>query len=176
MTSPRIHVGTIVGVHGVRGCVKIKSFTADPQDLTRYGLMTDAMGNQTFTLEHKHANKDVLVMAIEGITTREAAEALKGMQLYVSRDVLPEPDADEFYHADLIDLEVIDQKGHFLGRVREVHDFGAGDFLVIYDREGGKEYTISFTKEAVPTVSIQEGRLVVNADFLIDAQDSKGNG
>lgn len=173
MTSPRIHVGTIVGVHGVRGFIKVKSFMAVPQDITQYGPVTDGTGDRSFALQVKHFNKDVLVASLEGVDTREAAEALKGTQLYVSRDVLPEPDTDEFYHADLIDLEAVDQKGQLVGRVREVHDFGAGDFLVIYDREGGKEYTISFTKEAVPFVSLKEGRLVVNGDFLIDAQNGE---
>lgn len=157
----RVLLGTIGAAHGVRGLVKVRSFTADPADLTAYGPLTDANG-RVFTLRVMHQVKEQVVVAIEGIADRTAAEGLRGIDLYVDRAALPEPEEeDEFYLADLIGLRAVTEAGASFGTVSAVQDFGAGDVLEIVPAAGGPTVWLPFTREVVPEVDVAARRLVV---------------
>ncbi|MGF1608384.1 MAG: ribosome maturation factor RimM [Kiloniellales bacterium] len=160
MAEQRICVGAIVGAHGVRGLVRVKSYTAVPEDLVAYGLLGDEAGERSFTLHVKGRSKGLLLAAVEGVADRDAAQALAGTRLYLERTALPElAEADEFYQADLIGLEAVDKAGRSLGRVKAVHNFGAGDLLEIEGRDGDR--VLPFTKAVVPEIDLAAGRLVV---------------
>jgi 16S rRNA processing protein RimM len=156
----RVCLGVVAGAHGVRGALKVKSFTAEPDDIAAYGPLTDEAGERAFTLRIVGHARGQLVIKVEGINDRNAAEALKGTRLHVARPVLPEPAADEFYHADLIGLRADDADGADLGTVRAVHDYGAGDLIEIR-AEDGTEHLVPFTRAAVPEVDLDAGRIVV---------------
>lgn len=156
MATQRILVGEIGRPHGVRGLVRVQSFTAQPADIAGYGPLSDESGGKTFVL---HWLADGLAR-IDGIADRDAAAKLTGTRLYVSRDSLPQPDDDEFYLSDLIGLTARDADGQEIGQVRAVEDFGAGSFLTIVT-EGGKEVLLPFTRAAVPEVKVAEGWLLV---------------
>ncbi len=160
-TDARICVGEIVAAHGVRGAVKVRSFTAVPKDLTAYGPVTDEAGRRRFQLVVAGMTKGGLICHLAGVGDRDAAAGLKGTRLYVARAALPAPaDADEFYHADLIGVRVESRTGALLGRVRAVYDFGAGDVLDVTVADGGKSVILPFTKALVPDVDLAAGRLV----------------
>ena len=157
----RICVGMITAAHGVRGLVRIKPFTADPAAVTAYGPVGDEAGRRQFALTLLNRHKDQWLARIDGIDDRNAAEALRGTGLFVDRAALPPPeDDDEFYHADLIGLAAVSPDGRRLGRVRAVHDFGAGDLLELVTEAGGI-VTVPFTRAAVPEIDIAAGRVVV---------------
>ena len=156
----RLCVGVIAGAHGVRGLVKIKSFTADPANLTAYGPLTDESGARRYQVAVTGRAKGVLLARIEGVGDRDAARALRGARLYVARAALPEPEDEEYYHADLIGLAVEDRAGAPLGRVAAVQNFGAGDILEI-ERPDQGTLLVPFTKAAVPLVDPAGGRVVV---------------
>lgn len=171
MTARRPHIdpgpdwvclGQISGAIGVRGELRVKSFTADPAALASYGALTVQPGGQTITLALVRVVKDGLAMRADGITDRTAAEAMKGKRLYVARAALPEPeDEDDFYHADLLGLPVEDESGQLLGKVKAIHDFGAGDVLDIMGTGDSPGFMVPFTKAVVPVVDIPGGRIVV---------------
>ncbi len=158
----RVCVGVIAGAHGVRGEVKVKTFTADPAAVAAYGPVADESGARAFELSLRGTTKGGVIARVAGVGDRDAAQALKGTKLYVDRVVLPEPGSDEFYHADLIGLAVELRDGKAVGRVKAVHDFGAGDLLEIALPDGRTEM-LPFTREAVPEVDIAGGRLVAAA-------------
>ena len=160
-SSKRLCVGVVTGAHGVRGAVRVKTFTADPLDLDAYGALSDAEGRRTFRLKVAGLVKGVAIATIDGISDRDAAEAMKGLQLYVERDSLPAPEEDEFYHADLIGLEASTLDGKPLGRVTALYDFGAGDSVELTDASG-RVTMVPFTKAAVPTVDLAAGKLLVD--------------
>jgi 16S rRNA processing protein RimM len=165
----RICLGIITGAHGVRGRVRIKSFTAEPQAIAGYGALESEAGDRRFELEITGAGKGVLIARIDGIGDRDAAERLKGTRLYVRRAALPPPEAEEFYQADLVGLEARRSDGTPMGRVSAVHDFGAGASLEIEDA-AGKTLLVPFTRSAVPQIDIAGGILViVPPEGLIDA-------
>lgn len=149
-------VGEIGRPHGVRGLVKLRSFTADPSAIVAYGPLTDAHGSRRFTLTLLGDG----LARIDGVTDRDAAARLTGTGLYVDREALPPPEAEEFYLADLIGLAAVTETGHPLGRVLTVEDHGAGPFLQIRDA-AGKECLVPFTRAAVPIVDLAAGCLVV---------------
>lgn len=160
MTEQLLCVGVITGAHGVRGQVRVKSFTVEPADVAAYGPLRDAAGAERFELELTGSAKGVLLARIEGVGDRDAAEALKGTELYVPRDVLPDVDEDEFYHTDLIGLAAELADGSAFGTVRALHDFGAGDMIEI-DLTDGASVVLPFTHAVVPEVDIEAGRVVV---------------
>jgi 16S rRNA processing protein RimM len=160
----RVCVGVIAGAHGVRGDVRVRSFTAVPEDIAGLGPLSDEGGERQFRLRLVGRTKDALRARIDGVADRTAAEALKGTRLYVARAVLPEPAEDEFYHADLIGLRVELEDGSEIGRVKAVHDFGAGDVIEVTPLERGSDWAramLPFTAEAVPVVDLEGGRIVV---------------
>ena len=161
MSGLPICVGVITGAHGVRGAVRVKSFTAVPADIATYGPLADESGGRRFRLRVVGEAKGVVVAKIAGIEDRDAAEALKGLRLYVERSALPEAGEEEYYHADLLGLEAALRDGTPLGRVRAVHDFGAGDSLEIA-LPSGATVLVPFTRTAVPVVDLAGGRVVID--------------
>jgi 16S rRNA processing protein RimM len=160
MAEKRVLMGVITGAHGVRGLVRVKSFTAEPADLAAYGPLEDAQGEGRFALELVGAVKGVLLARVPGVADRNAAERLKGTRLYLSRAALPDPGEEEYYHADLLGLAVVLSDGTSFGTVKAVHDFGAGDSLEI-ERADGNLVLVPFTSTTVPLVDIANGQLVL---------------
>ncbi|MBW7922490.1 MAG: 16S rRNA processing protein RimM [Rubellimicrobium sp.] len=162
MGGREIVVGQIAGAFGVRGEVRVKSYCAEPADIAIYTPLR-ADGGQVFpVLVVTGQAPGALVARIEGISTKEEADALKGARLWADRARLPAPGDEEYYHADLIGLEVVDPGGAVLGRVKAVPDYGAGDLIEIA-RPGSDSLLVPFTRAFVPVVDIAAGRMVVDA-------------
>lgn len=154
-------VGVVVGAHGVRGVLKVKPFTADPDALDAYGPLTDDTGTRVYDLDVLGLQKGSVLCRIEGVDDRDKAEALKGLRLHVRRDDLPPPeDEDEFYHSDLIGLAAEFPDGTRVGHVTALFDFGAGDVLELRGETGGVAM-VPFTKAAVPVIDVAGGKVVV---------------
>jgi 16S rRNA processing protein RimM len=153
-------VGAIAGAFGVGGEARIKSFCADGRAIGDYGPLQTEDGRR-FTVRIAREIKGGFAARLSGVSTREEAEALRGTRLYAPRDRLPSLPEDEFYHADLLGLEVVDTGGAVLGRVRAIHDFGAGDVIEV---AGGRELMLPFTRAVVPTVDLAARRLVADLD------------
>jgi 16S rRNA processing protein RimM len=145
----------------VQGAVRIKSFTEAPEDVARYGPLADETGVRRFELRLIGAGKGVVIARLSGVEHRNQAEALRGLRLYLPRAALPQPDAEEFYHADLIGLEAVLGNGTPIGRVRAIYDFGAGDTLEL-ERPGAPSVMVPFTRAVVPSIELAAGRLVLD--------------
>ena len=157
----RVCLGQFGAAHGVQGEVRLHSFTADPAAITSYGPLEGEDG-RVFEIEAMRPAKDHFVAKISGVADRNAAELLKNLKLYVPRARLPEPDEpDEFYHADLIGLAVVDRAGEKLGTVVAIHNFGAGDLIEMHPEGGGKTELLPFDEAHVPAVDIAAGKIVV---------------
>ncbi|WP_337185733.1 ribosome maturation factor RimM [Phenylobacterium sp.] len=159
ITVGLIEVGRVAGAFGVRGEVRITAYTADALALMDYRDLKRADGSPALTLVSGRAAKGGVVARAREVETREEAEALRGLRLYVPRAALPEPDEDEFYIADLVGLAVRSPDGEPLGRIRSVQDFGAGDLLEVQP-EAGASWYLPFTREAVPEVRIADGVVI----------------
>ena len=159
MPEPLILVGRVAGAFGVRGEVRISAYTEAPLALLGYRTLLREDGSPALTLATARAVKDGIVARAPEIDSKEAADALRGLRLYVARSALPDPEEDEFYLADLIGLDAHAPDGGRLGKVKAVHDFGAGDILEIDPGEGRATWYLPFTREAVPEVRIGEGLL-----------------
>jgi 16S rRNA processing protein RimM len=158
----RICLGQIGAAHGVRGEVRLRSFTADPAAITSYGPLETEDG-RVLAIESLRPAKDYFVARLSGIADRGAAEQLTNCRLYVPRERLPEPDEpDEFYYADLVGLAAVDRAGKQLGAVIAVHNFGAGDLLEVRPSAGGDTELVPFDAMTVPEIDIAAGRLVVD--------------
>lgn len=155
----RIVVGAIAGAFGVRGEVRLKSFCAVAEDIATYGPLTTEDG-RSFTLKLTRPVNGGLGARLSGVDSKEQADALKGVTLWAERAALPSLPDDEFYHADLIGLEVLDTGGVSLGRVRAIHDHGAGDIIEVAGPKG--VLLIPFTRAAVPTVDLGAGRIIAD--------------
>lgn len=167
-------MGAILGAHGIKGEVKVKSFAAKPSDIGGYGALSDAKEKRRFDLSivgTSDATRGILIARIAGVADRNAAEALKGTELYVARDRLPKlTDTDEFYFADLVGLQAVDESGKVFGRVVSVDNYGAGDLLLIAadGADVDDSFVVPFTKAFVPVVDVAQGKLVLNlpVDFF----------
>jgi 16S rRNA processing protein RimM len=159
LTDRLILVGRVAGAFGVKGEVRITSYTDEPAALLRYRTLRRADGTPGLTLTGGRAHKGALVARANEVATREDAEALRGLELFVPREALPPPDEDEFYFADLVGLRAVTAAGDELGRIKSVQNFGAGDLLEIAP-ETGPTWWLPFTREAVPEVRIAEGVVV----------------
>ena len=168
-----IFVAQVGAAHGVRGEVKVTTFTADPMALAAYKTLMRQDGSPALTIASARPAKGGLVARLKGVDDRNGAEALRGLKLYISRDSLPEPDEDEFYLADLIGLSVETAEGEVLGKVKTVQDFGAGDLLEIQPRAGAT-WWLPFTREAVPQVLIGRGKLIAAPPASIEADPNEG--
>ncbi len=160
--AERVCVARIGAAHGLRGEVKLWPFTQDPLAVAGYGPLETEDGARRFTVENLRAGKDHLVARLAGIDSREAAEALRNVDLFVSRERLPAIDEpDTFYHADLIGLAAVTAEGAAIGTVTAVHNFGAGDIVEIAPAGGGAALMLSFTEAAVPEIDLTAKRIIV---------------
>jgi len=155
-------VGAIAGAFGVKGEVRIKSFCAEPSDIGSYSPFTTEDGKRQFKIKISRAIKNGFAGKIDGIDVREEVEALKGTRLYVELSRLPKLPDDEFYHTDLIGLDVYDTGGEKLGTIRAVHDHGAGDLLEVFGIGWSSTVLLPFTKEVVPTVDLEAKRIITD--------------
>lgn len=155
-----IAVGRVAGAFGVRGEVRISTFTEEPLALARFRELKRQDGSPALVITSAREAKDGIVVRCPGIETKEQADALRGLRLFIPREALPEPDEDEFYLADLIGLAVVTPEGERIGKVKSVQDFGAGDILEVIPEEGGPTWYLPFTRDAVPEVKIAEGLIV----------------
>jgi len=165
-TGARVCVGQIGAPHGVSGEVRLRSFTAEPGAIAGYGPLETEDG-RILKIESLRPAKNHFVAALSGIGDRDAAEKLTNLKLYVPRDRLPElVETDEFYHADLIGLAVVNKAGEQLGTVLAIHNFGAGDLIEVRLDDGGKTEMIAFNEHNVPSVDIAAGRIVIEPSPL----------
>jgi 16S rRNA processing protein RimM len=154
-------LGRFGAPHGVRGEIRLQSFTADPRSIADYSPLMDKSGARRFVIQAvRPQGKDMLVARVDGVGDRESAEALRGVELYVAREFLPKPDEDEFYLADLEGLRAETADGVLLGRVVAIHNFGAGDILEIAPPQG-ESLLFPFTKSVAPLVDVAGGRIVI---------------
>jgi 16S rRNA processing protein RimM len=168
-----ICVARIGAAHGVRGAVKLWTFTEDPLAVQRYGPLTTKDGLRQFEVTHAREAKDHLVATLKGVATREDAKRLNGVELYVARDMLPATDEDEYYHADLIGLAAVTAANEPLGHIIAIHNFGAGDIIEIAPPHGST-MLLPFTNAVVPTVDLAAGRVVIELPAEIDGDNSTG--
>ncbi|ETW13421.1 16S rRNA-processing protein RimM [Roseivivax marinus] len=158
----RICVGAIGGAFGVHGEVRLKSFTSEPEAIADYAPLTSEDGSRSFDVQIVREIAQGFAVRLSGVRTKEDADALKGVQLYAPRARLPQLPDDEFYHADLIGLEVRDTGGALLGRVRAVQNNGADDLLEVTVPGSSATVLLPFTQAAVPTVDLTKGRIVAD--------------
>ena len=173
MTEDKVCLGAIVGVHGIRGEVKVKSFSSDEKNLTRYGLLSNDKGDKRFELKIVGHSKELLRCKIKGVDDRTTAETLIGTGLYIDRALLPELKDEEFYHTDLIGLEVKNSSSEVLGQVNALYNFGAGDILEIKMNNGSLEM-VPFTKSFVPVINIKDGYIIVEMMHFVE-DEAEGN-
>ncbi|MFK4503723.1 16S rRNA processing protein RimM [Bradyrhizobium japonicum] len=172
--SALVCVARIGAAHGVRGAVKLWTFTEDPFAIKRYGPLLAKDGKRQFEVAQAREAKDHLVATFKGVTTRDEAERLNGIELYVARDKLPATDEDEYYHTDLIGLAAVTTDGDALGRVLAIHNFGAGDIIEIAPPKGSAKGTtmlLPFTNAVVPEVDLTGGRVVIALPQEIEGED-----
>jgi 16S rRNA processing protein RimM len=163
-------VARIGAAHGVRGAVKLWTFTEDPLAVTRYGPLSTKDGARAFEVAHAREGKGHLVATLKGVTSRNEAERLNGLELYVARDKLPATDEDEYYHTDLIGLAAVTTADAPLGKVVAIHNFGAGDIIEIAPPSGAT-MLLPFTNAVVPTVDIAGGRVVIELPAEIEGDE-----
>ena len=168
--TARICVARIGAAHGVRGAVKLWTFTADPFAVRQYGPLATKDGARQFEVTHVREARDHLVATFKGVASREDAERLNGIELYIAREKLPETADDEYYHADLIGLAAVNAANEPLGRVVAIHNFGAGDIIEIAPPHGST-MLLPFTNAVVPTVDLKGGRVVIELPREIEGDD-----
>jgi 16S rRNA processing protein RimM len=173
VTAP-ICVARIGAAHGVRGEVKLWTFTQDPLAVKAYGPLRTKDGARQFEVTHARQAKDHLVATFKGVTTRDEAERLNGIELYIPREKLPATDEDEFYHADLIGLTAVTISDAPLGRVVAIHNFGAGDIIEIAPPHGAT-MLLPFSNAVVPTVDLSGGRVVIELPGEIEGDSESSS-
>ena len=157
MSVDRVLLGVVAAPHGVRGLVRIKSFTDDPMAVAAYGPLSDEAGKKNYRVEALSAARGAVLARIEGVADRTAAEAIRGLRLYVERSALPATGEQEWYEADLIGLAAVGRDGRDWGKVTAFHDFGAGSVMEV---SGGA--MLPFTDEAVPEIDVEGGKVVID--------------
>lgn len=153
-------LGEIGAAQGLKGEVKLRSYTAEPTAIARYGALQDDKG-RLIEIESLRVAAKALIARIRGVTTREGAEALTRTRLYIPRERLPERETDEWYHADLIGLSAVDIEGREIGTVVAIQNFGAGDLIEVKPAAGGATVLVPFTRDTVPDVDVEGGRLTL---------------
>ncbi len=162
MSGDLLLMGVIVGAHGIKGEVKIKTFSEDPDAIAAYGTLRGKTGPERFKVKRHRMAKGLVIAKLIGVNDRNAAEALRGTELFLPRANLPDlSDDEEFYHADLVGLRAEQPDGTVLGTVVALQNFGAGDMVEIAPEGGGDTEFVPFTHAAVPDVNIEDGRIVV---------------
>ncbi|SHJ57178.1 16S rRNA processing protein RimM [Shimia gijangensis] len=155
-------VGAVAGAYGVRGEVRLKSFTAESEAIADYAPLSTEDGTQEFTVTLTRAIKNGIVARLSGVSSKEQADALKGQKLYAPRDRLPSLPDDEYYYADLVGVEVRDTGGNVLGHVASVQNHGAADLLEITGPGLKATVLLPFTHASVPTVDLEAGRIIAD--------------
>lgn len=169
----RVCIGAIVGVHGIKGEVKVKSFTEPDTNVDKYGCVENKHGTQTYELKVVGHSKELLRVKIKGVDDRTTAESLIGTEFYINRNVLPDLKSDdEFYEADLVGLKVL-QNGQEIGQVAGLYNFGAGEIIEIKLAATGKLEMLPFTKAYVPEINVSDGYLTVTSAMLMFAPDDE---
>jgi 16S rRNA processing protein RimM len=173
MSLQRILLGAIVGAHGIKGAVRVKSFADEPENLFTYGPLSDLKGTRTFELHCIGVAKDCFLAQIVGVTDRDTAEALRGTKLYVAREKLPEAGAHEYYEADLIGLIVQDESGATLGKITGLFDYGAGAFVEVKP-DKGESFMIPFRDAFLPVIDLAQGTATATLpeDWLTNEKES----
>src|ERR1700742_3850130 len=171
----QVCVARIGAAHGVRGAVKLWTFTEDPFAVTRYGPLATKDGARAFEVAHAREGKGHLVAMLKGVTTRNEAERLNGLELYVAREKLPATEDDEYYPTDLTGPAAAPAADEPLGKVIAIHNFGAGDIIEIAPPKGAT-MLLPFTNAVVPTVDIAGGRVVIELPAEIEGDDEKSSG
>lgn len=171
-----VAVGIIAGAHGIKGQVKIRSYTANPDDIIAYGALLNKEGTKRFEVRLEGATQNGLIASIKGINDRNAAELLKGTELFVDRATLPESKEDEFYYDDLIGLEVRDASGANIGKIHALHNFGASDILEIILSGTSKKEMYPFTKQNFPEIRIAEGFVQAELPEVLEPGGQKEKG
>ena len=167
MTPRRILIGKILGAHGLKGDVKIASYCEQPEDIFRY-VLTDKSGEKSFSPTFSGGHGGALIARLSGVSDRNQAELLKGTELYMTRDQLPELAEGEYYWEDLTDLEVRDADGSVLGRVKSVQDYGAGILLEVEMQT--ETLILPFIPQFFPEIHIAEGFLIMNQPEIVEAK------
>ena len=162
LMSDMVCVGAIAGAFGVKGEVRLKSFCAEPEAIETYGTLTSEDGSTSYEVSLTGTVKNGFSACLSGVKSKEAADALRGVRLYAARERLPDLPDDEYYHADLINLTVLDTGGTELGKVRAVLNHGAGDLLEIHGPGLKSPVLLPFTKAAVPTIDLGTGRIIAD--------------
>lgn len=155
-------IAAIIGAFGIKGELRVKSFCANPADLDAFGPLSNEDGTAAYDLRVIGPIKGGFACRIKGVQYKDQADALKGIRLYTTRDNLPSLPDDEFYHTDLVGLDVFDTGGEKLGQITAVHDHGAGDFLEIAGKGIKSTVLLPFTRDAVPTVDLAAGRIIAD--------------
>jgi 16S rRNA processing protein RimM len=164
-----ILMGVFGAPQGVRGEVRVKSLTGEPKAIGSYGLLTNKGRTRLFAFESLRPLKDdMLVARLAGVSTRDAAEALKGMEIFARRDQLPPPSEDEFYYDDLVGLEAIDAAGGLMGRVVSLMNHGAGDVLEIAPAGGGETLLLPFTKDVARRIDFDVDQIVIERPLEVE--------
>jgi 16S rRNA processing protein RimM len=167
-----ILMGVFGAPQGMRGEVRVKSLTAEPSAIGAYGPLTDKNGARAFVFDSLRPLKDdMLVARVAGVATRDAAEALKGVEIFARRDQLPPPALDEFYYDDLVGLEAVDAAGGRIGRVASLVNYGAGDVLEIAPDQGRETLLLPFTKGVARRIDFDAGRIVIERPREVEAED-----
>ena len=173
--AAHICIARIGAAHGVRGAVKLWTFTEQPLAVMNYGPLATKDGTRKFEIATAREAKGHLVATLKGIATREDAERLNGVELYIARAKLPATDEDEYYHADLIGLAAVNAANELLGRVIAIHNFGAGDIIEIGPAHGAT-MLLPFTNAVVPSVDLASGRVVIELPEEIDGDTAEDAG
>ncbi len=169
--SRLVLLGVFGAAQGVRGEVRIKSYTADPKAIGAYGALTDKAGARVFSFESLRPLKDDMLAArVKGVSTREGAEALNGVEIFARREQLPPPDEDEFYYDDLVGLAAVTRQGSNLGRVAALSNFGAGDVLEIAPEGGGETLLLPFTRAVAVEIDFARGWIVIEPPREIEGE------
>lgn len=174
MSRGRVLLGVVAAPHGVRGLVRIRSFTEDPMAIAAYGALSDETGQKRYRVEALSAVKGAVLARIEGVADRTAAEAVRGLRLYVERTALPATGEREWYEADLIGLAAVGRDGRDWGKVLAFHDFGAGRTMEV---SGGSASSSSvmlpFTDAVVPEIDVEGGKVLVDPPVGVLAGGNK---
>lgn len=172
--SRLIEMGVFSAPHGVRGQIKLRSYTEIPEDICAYGPLQDKQG-RTYAISIAGEAGDMLIVSVQGINDRNAADSLKNIKLFLPRSKLPKLRKGEYYHEDLSGIEVFTADDKPFGRILSVHDFGAGTLVNIALAQGGEEY-MPFNKQTFPNVDIDAGRAIIDPPFIVkgDQKDESG--
>jgi 16S rRNA processing protein RimM len=166
----RVCVARIGAAHGLRGELRLWSFTQDPGAIENYGALETKDGKRRFEIEALRAGKDHFVVKLSGVDDRDAAGALNNAELFVARDKLPATAEDEFYHADLIGLDVLDRHGAQIGTVHALHNFGAGDIIEIMPVGTGQPVMFAFNETTVPKIDLEAKQIVLVPPAEVEAK------